>query len=79
LAESHGKIDANKAMEIFDNNLFNDDGTFKENGGATKPKKFDADITVHQIVTDLNELKVWLKIPQKTDWREVNLKELFAS
>jgi len=78
LAESHGKIDANKAMDIFDNHLFNDDGTFKKNGGATKPKKFDADITVHQIVTDLSELKVWLKIPQKTEWREVNLKEMFT-
>jgi hypothetical protein len=77
LAESHGKIDANRAMEIFDTPLFNDDGTFKENGGATKPVLFDADITVHQIVTDLSELKVWLKIPQKTEWREVDLKELF--
>jgi len=78
LAESHGKIDANKAMDIFDTPLFNEDGTFKENGGATKVKKIDADITVHQIVTDLSELKVWLKIPQKTDWREVDLKKLFA-
>ena len=77
LAESHGKIDANKAMDIFDTPLFNEDGTFKENGGATKPKKFDADITVHQIVTDLTKLKVWLKVPQKTDWREVDLKKLF--
>ena len=78
LAESHGKIDANKAMEIFDNNLFNDDGTFKENGGCTKPKKFDADITVHQIVEDLSAMKVWLKIPQKTEWREVDMKKMFA-
>jgi hypothetical protein len=79
LAESHGKIDANKAMDIFDILMFNDDGTFKENGGATKPVLFDADITVHQIVTDLTELKVWLKIPQKTDWRQVDLGELFTS
>jgi hypothetical protein len=79
LAEAHGKIDATKAMDIFDTPLFNEDGTFKENGGATKPKKFDADITVHQIVTDLSELKVWLKVPQKTDWREVDLKKLFTS
>jgi hypothetical protein len=57
------------------NNLFNDDGTFKENGGATKPKKFDADITVHQIVTDRSELKLWLKIPQKTDWRRSRFEE----
>jgi hypothetical protein len=27
----------------------------------------------------LSELKVWLKIPQKTDWREVDLKELFIN
>ena len=78
LAESHGKIDANMAMKIFDIPMFNDDGTFKDNGGATKPVLFDADITIHQIVTDLSELKVWLKIPQKTDWREVDLKELFT-
>src|SRR5210317_13999 len=78
LAESRGKIDATKAMEIFDNNLFNDDGTFKENGGCTKPKKFDADITVHQIVEDLSAMKVWLKIPQKTEWREVDMKKMFA-
>src|SRR5210317_1289993 len=78
LAESHGKIDAKNAMEIFDTPLFNEDGTFKKNGGATKPKKFDADITVHQIVTDLSKMKVWLKIPQKTDWREVDLNDLFT-
>jgi hypothetical protein len=35
-------------------------------------------ITVHQIVTDLSAMKVWLKIPRKTDWREVDLKKLFA-
>ena len=78
LAETYGKIDANKAMDVFDIPMFNDDGTFKENGGATKPVLFDADITVHQIVTDLSELKVWLKIPQKTDWREVDLKAMFT-
>jgi hypothetical protein len=27
----------------------------------------------------LSELKVWLKIPQKTEWREVDLKELFIN
>ena len=78
LAESHGQIDAEKAMEIFDRPLFNPDGTFKENGGPTKPTKLDADITDHQIVTDLGKLQVWLKIPQKTQWRHVDLKALFA-
>ena len=33
LAEAHGRIDANKAMDIFDLTLFNEDGTFRENGG----------------------------------------------
>ena len=61
------------------NNLFNDDGTFKENGGATKPELFDADITVHQIVTDLSARIVWLKVPQKTGWREVDLNAVFTS
>ena len=65
-------------MEIFDIPLFNKDGTFRENGGATKPTKIDADLTVHQIVTDLNQLQVWLKIPQKTDWRHVDLKALLC-
>jgi hypothetical protein len=55
-----------------------EDGTFKEDGGATKPVLFDADITVHQIVTDLSAMKVWLKIPQKTSWREVDPKNLFT-
>lgn len=41
-------------------------------------RKNDADITVHPIATDLSELKVWLNIPQKTDWREVDLKRLFS-
>ena len=58
--------------------VFNKDGTFKEDGGATKPTKIDADLTVHQIVTDLNDLQVWLKIPQKTDWRHVDLKALLC-
>ena len=29
-------------------------------------------------VTDLSELKVCLKTPQKTEWREVDLKKLFT-
>jgi hypothetical protein len=79
VAEAHGAIDTAKAMEIFDLPLFNEDGSFRENGGPTKPTKQDADLTDHQIVADLADLQVWLKIPQKTDWRHVDLKPLFAS
>jgi hypothetical protein len=46
--------------EIFDTRLFNEDGTFKGKGGAAKLTKQDADVTVYQIVTDLNTLQVWL-------------------
>lgn len=78
IEDAFGQIDAAKTMEIFDTPLFNKDGTFMENGGATKPTKIDADLTVHQIVSDLNELQVWVKIPQKTDWRHVDLKALLS-
>jgi hypothetical protein len=79
-AESLGEFDAAKMMEIFDLRLFNEDGTFKKDGGATKPTKQDADLTNYQIVTDLNEQQVWLKIPQagKGDWRHVDLKAMFT-
>lgn len=78
LAESHGQIDTNKAMDIFDLTLFNKDGTFREKGGVTKPTKQDADLTDHQIVTKPGDLQVWLKIPLKTEWRHVDLKALFT-
>jgi hypothetical protein len=78
-AEAQGKIDAAKMREIFDLRLFNEDGTFKKNGGATKPTTQDADLTCHQMVTDLSSMEIWLKVPQKTDWRHVDLKMLFSN
>lgn len=77
-AEALGKIDAAKMMEIFDLTLFTDDGLFREKGGPTKPTVQDVDLTNYQIVTDLNALQVWLKIPRKGDWRLIDLKALFA-
>ncbi len=65
--------------EIFDLRLFNEDGTLKENGGATKPTVQDVDVTVYQIVTNLNNLEVWLNIPPlNTGWHHVDLKPLFG-
>ena len=79
--EAKGKIDAAKMREIFDIPLFNEDGTFKENGGATKPTKQDADLTNYTVVSDLNNLQIWVKLPPpsvKTDWRHIDLKPLFG-
>jgi hypothetical protein len=78
-AEARGQIDADKTMDIFDLPLFNEDGTFKKNGGATKPTQLDADLTDHQIVTNLSTLDTWVKIPLQTEWRHVDLKALFTS
>ena len=77
LAEARGTIDADKAMDIFDLPLFNEDGTFREGGGATKPTKQDADLTDHQMVTTPDDLQIWIKIPLRTEWRHVDLKALF--
>ena len=77
--ESLGKIDAAKMREIFDIPLFNEDGTFKKNGGAAKPSKQDADLTNFQVVSDLSNLELWIKLPVfKTEWLHIDLKELFA-
>jgi len=76
--EALGKIDAEKMMEIFDLTLFTEDGLFREKGGPTKPTVQDVDLTNYQIVTDLNALQVWLKIPRKGDWRLIDLKSMFA-
>lgn len=76
-AEATGKIDAAKMMDIFDLTLFTEEGLFTEKGGPTKPTLQDVDVTNYQTVTDLNELQVWLKIPLKGDWRQVDLKALF--
>ena len=75
--ENYGNIDAQKMMDIFDLRLFNPDGSFMPNGGATKPENLDADLTNYQIVTNLQTLQTWVKIPQMTDWIHVDVKSLF--
>ena len=81
LEENHGKIDAGKIRELMDIPIFNKDGSFRKNGGCTKPTKQDADQTTHQMVTDISQRKVWLKIPNPkylTDWEEIDLKKLWV-
>jgi hypothetical protein len=81
LADNHGSIDAAKVRELMDLTLFNEDGSFTKNGGATKPTKIDADQTTHQMVTDLSRRQIWLKIPNpdyKTDWIPIDLTALWS-
>jgi hypothetical protein len=81
LAENKGKIDADKTRELMDLRLFNEDGTFAENGGCTKPTLQDADLTNYQTVTDVSRRQVWLKIPVPdyfADWTRFDLEELWA-
>ena len=81
LEENHGDIDGKKVRDLMDIPIFNEDGTFKNNGGYTKPTKQDADQTTHQMVTDVAQRKVWLKVPNPkylTDWVEIDLKKLWS-
>jgi hypothetical protein len=81
LADNHGSIDAAKVRDLMDLTLFNDDGSFTKDGGATKPIKIDADQTTHQIVTDVSRRQIWLKIPNpkyKTDWIPIDLTALWS-
>ena len=80
LAEKEGKVDAETVRRIMDLRMFNEDGTFAENGGATKPTNQDADLTNHQIVTDVKRRQLWLKIPGPdyfADWTHFDLNELW--
>lgn len=82
LADNAGKVDAKKTRDLMDLRLFKEDGSFTENGGCTKPTKQDADLTTHQMVTDVKGRKVWLKVPVPDyfiDWTEVDLKALWDS
>ncbi len=81
LAENQGNIDARKIRDLMDIPIFNKDGTLMKNGGCTKPTKQDADQTTHQMVTDISQRKVWLKVPNPkylTDWEEIDLKKLWS-
>jgi len=81
LAVNRGNMNAQKIRDLMDIPLFNEDGTFRNNGGCTKPTKQDADQTTHQMVTDISQRKIWLKIPNPeyfNDWVEIDLKKLWS-
>ncbi|MBY5993156.1 C45 family autoproteolytic acyltransferase/hydolase [Ferrimonas balearica] len=76
--ERSGTIDAQGMREIFDLPLYNADGSFKENGGVTKPTNQDVDLTNYSVVTDLTDLNMWIKLPALgQDWQAIDLKALF--
>ncbi|GAL15660.1 hypothetical protein JCM19233_6682 [Vibrio astriarenae] len=63
---------------IFDLPLYNEDGTFKENGGVTKPTNQDVDLTNYQVVTDLKEMNFSIKLPALGEnWVTVDLNKMF--
>ena len=78
-AEAFGQLDDAKMREIFELPLFNEDGTFRENGGPTKPTKLDVDLTNYSIAADLNNLQLWVRLPPSNgDWQHIDLKRLFV-
>ena len=81
LAENEGRINAEVTRDLMDLTLFDADGKFMVNGGCTKPTKVDADLTVHQVVTDVKRRQIWLKVPAPSafaDWTHVDLTELWG-
>ncbi|USD43337.1 hypothetical protein J4N42_22400 [Vibrio sp. SCSIO 43135] len=75
-----GNIDAQIMRDIFDLPLYDEDGNFKENGGVTKPTNQDVDLTNYQVVSDLNELQMWIKLPalgSESGWAHIDVKSLF--
>jgi hypothetical protein len=81
-AEQAGSIDAQAMRDIFDLPLYDEEGNFKENGGVTKPTNQDVDLTNYQVVTDLNELQLWVKLPalgSDTDWAHIDVRALFCN
>lgn len=79
LAENKGNIDVNKTCELMDLPLFEADGTLGK--GCTKPTKMDSDQTTHQVVTDVAQRQLWLKVPNPdyfVDWTHFDLKALWG-
>ena len=80
LEENTGKVNAEVVRNLMDLKLFDADGNFAKNGGATKPTNQDADLTNYQTVFDIKQREVWLKIPGPNfyrEWTHFDLKELW--
>ncbi|MDR9827506.1 C45 family peptidase [Vibrio sp. FNV 38] len=78
--ELAGTMNAASMRQIFDLPLYNPDGSFKQNGGVTKPTNQDVDLTNYQVVADLNALQMWVKLPalgQNPGWAHIDVQSLF--
>lgn len=81
LDENKGSVDAQVTRDLMDLTIFDEEGNFLENGGATKPTLQDADSTNYQVVTDVSRRQVWLKVPAPdyfADWTHFDLNELWS-
>ena len=81
LAEHAGSVDARVIRDLMDLRIFNEDGSFVENGGATKPTLQDADSTNYQTVFDVQRRQLWMKVPAPdhfADWTHFDLSALWA-
>ncbi len=81
LAEHAGTVDAGVVRDLMDLRLFNEDGSFAENGGCTKPANQDADLTNHTVVTDVKGRKLWMKVPvpdHYQEWTEIDVGALWS-
>ena len=80
-AEHVGGVDAQVTRDLMDLRLFDEDGSFADPGGSTKPTLQDADSTNHQVVVDVHRRQMWLKVPAPehfADWTHFDLPALWA-
>ncbi|PRY20222.1 acyl-CoA:6-aminopenicillanic acid acyl transferase [Aliiruegeria haliotis] len=80
MSEHEGKIDASVTRDVMDIKLYAADGSLLPNGGCTKPINQDDDVTVYQVVSNVNDREVWLKVPVPhhfADWTHFDLKALW--
>ncbi|MGR5174995.1 C45 family autoproteolytic acyltransferase/hydrolase [Vibrio parahaemolyticus] len=79
-AKRAGSINVSTMRDIFDVPLFDEDGEFKDHGGVTKLHNQDTNVTNYQVVVDLNELQMWVKLPAlspDSHWVHIDVRQLF--
>lgn len=68
--ESKGQITPEKMMDIFDMRLPSEGATFPEEGIFR---------TIYSVVVKPDELKMWLKVREYSEWEEIDLKPYFTN
>jgi len=62
---------------IFDRPLFNKDGTIADGFTVKKNRKGEDELTVWQVITRPEDLIISIRIPEITEWVEVDLEKIF--